>query len=465
MRPLSLKLCAIGPYEKEISLDFSQLNDNDCLLVHGATGAGKTSIFDAICYALYGKGAMEGRDARMMRNNAVPPEVDSYVEFEFSLDGEIYHIRRVPPYLRKAKRRGKSGDLTEQKPEVSLELLTGDAALKEWKDETDVSAKISSLLGFNYDQFRQVVLLPQGQFQKFLMSNTAGRKELMQVIFKTGLYRKVEEKLKQKSKEAADAVERNRRDQSKILQAMQVDSAREFEAALTDQREKVKEMYTSLGTLKSQSETARKAREAGSIIFAKFRESVQAEEAARQAEARAEQDKAVAAQLERAERALGLQDLDAQLRKAETEAEAQRQELDRLTQQGTEIRQKKEQAEKTWQEEQKKEPELKQAGEALARLKELSGVAAELQELEKKAASLSAQASQKEAEQQPIQQWGDIQVLKGRYGAYIHTSEGNYQLPKSIAPETVTEAEVREIMAKTEPNKPGKFTFRKKSVK
>ena len=72
---------------------------------------------------------------------------------------------------------------------------------------------------------------------------------------------------------------------------------------------------------------------------------------------------------------------------------------------------------------------------------------------------------QKEVEQQPIQQWGEVQVMKGRYGAYIHTKEGNYQLPKSLNPETVTEAEVRDIMAKTEPNKPGKFSFRKKSAK
>ena len=71
----------------------------------------------------------------------------------------------------------------------------------------------------------------------------------------------------------------------------------------------------------------------------------------------------------------------------------------------------------------------------------------------------------KEEEQQPIQQWGTIQVRKGRYGAYIHTAEGNYQMPKGMNPETITEAEVREIMAKSEPNKPGKFTFRKKSVK
>ena len=404
MRPLSLKLCAVGPYEKEINLDFSQLNDNDCLLVHGATGAGKTSIFDAICYALYGKGAMEGRDARMMRNNAVPPEVDSYVEFEFSLDGEIYHIRRVPPYLRKAKRRGKSGDLTEQKPEVSLELLTGEATLREWRDETEVSAKISSLLGFNYDQFRQVVLLPQGQFQKFLMSNTAGRKELMQVIFRTGLYQKIEEKLRQKSRDAAAAAEQNSREQQKLLQAMQAASAAEFESLLAAQRKKVAELETGLGTLKGQSEAARQAREAGGIIFAKFQEREQAEAAAEKASKQAEGDKEVALQLERAQRALQLQDLDAQLKRTEAETEAQQQQLDRLRQQGTKIKQQKEQAEKTWQREQQGEPELKRDGEALAKLKDLSGVADELQALEKRAASLSAEAGQKEKEQQALKE-------------------------------------------------------------
>ena len=404
MRPLSLKLCAVGPYEKEIALDFSQLNDNDCLLIHGATGAGKTSIFDAICYALYGKGAMEGRDAKMMRNSAVPPEVDSYVEFQFSLDGEIYHIRRVPPYLRKAKRRGKKGELTEQKPEVRLELLTGEATLREWKDETEVSAKISSLLGFNYDQFRQVVLLPQGQFQKFLMSNTAGRKELMQVIFRTGLYQKVEEKLRQKSKDAAAAVEQNSRDQQKLLLSMQVASAAEFASLLAAQREKVTELENGIGTQKLQSEAARQAREAGSLLFAKFRERELAEAAADKARRQAEQDKDTALRLERAQRALQLQDLDAQLERKEAETEAQQQQLDRLTQQGTEIKQQKEQAEKDWQQEQQGEPELKQAGEELVKLKELSGVADELQELEKKAAGLSAQARQKEGEQQAVRQ-------------------------------------------------------------
>ena len=120
MKPEILTICAFGPYQKNVCLDFSILSEQPFFLIHGATGAGKTSIFDAICYALYGEAATEARTPRMLRNREAGPEVDTYVDLTFCVRDTHWHIRRNPEYMRKAKR---GTGLARQAPEVVLERL------------------------------------------------------------------------------------------------------------------------------------------------------------------------------------------------------------------------------------------------------------------------------------------------------------------------------------------------------
>ena len=188
MKPEVLTICAFGPYQKKVCLDFSVLSEQPFFLIHGATGAGKTSIFDAICYALYGEAATEARTPRMLRNREAGPEDDTYVDLTFCVRDTHWHIRRNPEYMRKAKR-GKG--LARQAPEVLLERLENGRAAESWTRDGEVQARIVRLLGFQCKQFRQVVLLPQGEFRRFLMADTSARKEIMKVLFNTEIYQKL----------------------------------------------------------------------------------------------------------------------------------------------------------------------------------------------------------------------------------------------------------------------------------
>ena len=144
MKPEVLTICAFGPYQKKVCLDFSVLSEQPFFLIHGATGAGKTSIFDAICYALYGEAATEARTPRMLRNREAGPEDDTYVDLTFCVRDTHWHIRRNPEYMRKAKR-GKG--LARQAPEVLLERLENGRAAESWTRDGEVQACIVRLLG------------------------------------------------------------------------------------------------------------------------------------------------------------------------------------------------------------------------------------------------------------------------------------------------------------------------------
>lgn len=421
MRPLELQLCAIGPYEKELHLDFSRLADDDFLLIHGATGAGKTSIFDAICYALYGKGgAMEGRSPGLLRNKAVPPEVDSYVEFTFSINGEIYRIHRIPPYWRRPKR-GRGEQLVEQKSEVWLEQESGESPIRTWSSDKEVAPKIRNLLGFDCEQFRQVVLLPQGQFQKFLMADTSARKDLMQVIFNTGLYERVEEKLREKARLAAQAAEANHIRIKSLLDGLEADSGDMLHDMLTGQQEHLKAMEEGLAALKNASEEAQAARAEGERLSAAFQEAEEAEKDRKAILGLTAGDEAVRIKLARAEKAAGLSDLAVQLRHAESEFAGQQQRLLELAEQGRSTRSAKEAAEKAWEKAQADEPGLKDAEAELVRMKALSVLATELAGAEKQAGEMADKRRAREKAQKDIE--GKLEKLQSKLEQYAQEHE------------------------------------------
>lgn len=193
MRPIRLRMTAFGAYVKPIELDFAKdLGDNNFFLIHGATGSGKTTILDAICYALYGEefGGKNGRKGSIMRSEQAPPTMKTEVEFEFSLRGKIYRIVRSPRYER-AKIRG--GGVTEEKAYAEI------SENGNFIETKDVSEYVKSLLKFDCEQFRQVVVLPQGEFKKFLTANSGEKQEILDMIFNAEFFKRVEEGLKVKA--------------------------------------------------------------------------------------------------------------------------------------------------------------------------------------------------------------------------------------------------------------------------
>ena len=197
MKPLILKFSAFGPYLNQQILDFTELKDNSFFLIHGATGSGKTTILDAMCYALYGDSSGNLRDGKNMRTNQADINIATEVDFSFMIGAKIYRVLRNPEQERPKKR---GGGVTLQAAESVLYEIIDEAEKVLVTGYSNVTAKIEDLLGFKSSQFRQVVLLPQGEFRKLLLANSLERQEIMQTLFKTELYKKIEEALKEKAK-------------------------------------------------------------------------------------------------------------------------------------------------------------------------------------------------------------------------------------------------------------------------
>lgn len=194
MRPLRLKLQAFGSYVNETEIDFSDFGNSGLYLIAGDTGAGKTTIFDAITFALYGKASGSTRDdAKRFRSNYATPDIDTYVELEFENLGKKYTVRRNPWYLRALKRGGTEGETTEQKPCASLIDENGDVIAS---DVTKVTDEITHMLGADSDQFTQMTMLAQGEFQKLLLAKTDERIKIFNSIFKTQKYKAIQEKIR-----------------------------------------------------------------------------------------------------------------------------------------------------------------------------------------------------------------------------------------------------------------------------
>lgn len=194
MRPIKLTMSAFGPYADKIVLDLDKLGTNGLYLITGDTGAGKTTIFDAITYALYGEPSGNTREVSMFRSKYAKAETPTEVELVFSYGGKTYTVKRSPEYER-PKTRGDG--FTKQKAEAYLEYPDGRNISK----EKEVTKAIEDIIGVNRNQFTQICMIAQGDFLKVLTSSTDERIKIFRQIFKTELYQSLQESLKQKSGE------------------------------------------------------------------------------------------------------------------------------------------------------------------------------------------------------------------------------------------------------------------------
>ena len=190
MKPVKLKISAFGPYAGEIpEIRFDQFEERGLFLISGDTGAGKTTIFDAICYALYGSTSGRYRDTKNLRSEYADPACESYVDFYFSHQGRNYHILRKPSYERKKLR----GEGTIQQPETAVFYEEDKAPVEGLKP---VENAVKDLLHIDEKQFKQIAMIAQGEFRDLLFAKTEQRTEILRTIFMTENYKNIEYRLK-----------------------------------------------------------------------------------------------------------------------------------------------------------------------------------------------------------------------------------------------------------------------------
>lgn len=207
MKPLKLTMSAFGSYAGKNVIDFTG-QQQGIFLITGDTGAGKTTIFDAITYALYNQTSGGERNGNMMRSQYAKPETETYVELEFLYRGQTYRVRRNPDY--KITKTLKNGKIREQKVPHSVELTLPDGTVfPEKKNATD--AKIIEILGLTADQFSQIVMIAQGDFLKLLYTKSDERKMIFSKLFRTDIYWKIQENLRRKSMEMDERIQENDR--------------------------------------------------------------------------------------------------------------------------------------------------------------------------------------------------------------------------------------------------------------
>ncbi len=211
MKPCTLVISAFGPYAQETVIDFEQLGDQGLYLITGDTGAGKTTIFDAITFALYGEASGEVRESGMFRSKYAKPETPTFVALEFLYQGKIYKVKRNPEYMRP---KGRGTGETLQKGDA--ELIYPDARQPVTRSR-EVTKAITELIGLDYRQFTQIAMIAQGDFQKLLIAGTAERSEIFRQIFHTGVFQAIQNKLKDTVKERWKEYDEIRRSISQYL--------------------------------------------------------------------------------------------------------------------------------------------------------------------------------------------------------------------------------------------------------
>lgn len=232
MKPLTLSMSAFGPFASTQTIDFTELGDNPLFLINGPTGAGKTTLLDGICFALYGKTTGNEREGSQMRCDMADDSLLTEVTFSFQLGSTGYRIRRVP----EQERLKKSGDgSTVQKSEAQLYKIAPDGSetLIVASKVSDATAEIEALTGLDVEQFRQVMVLPQGKFRELLMADSKAREQIFSQLFQTHIYKRIEDTLKAKAADIRNLVKEQRARRDGILQTAALTSDDELAAELS----------------------------------------------------------------------------------------------------------------------------------------------------------------------------------------------------------------------------------------
>lgn len=210
MRPLSLTISAFGPYADVQTIDFTQLGERGLYLVTGPTGAGKTSIFDAIKFALFGEASGSARGTGSLRSDFAEPDVETFVELEFLYHGAHYRIRRNPEYWRERRdgKQGKRGNLARVGHNGALVRIDGSGETPIAEGASGVTPAVEELLGLTSTQFSQIVMIAQGEFARLMQADTRNRAEIFRKVFDTDVYRRLQKQLDDRSLELKKDVDK-----------------------------------------------------------------------------------------------------------------------------------------------------------------------------------------------------------------------------------------------------------------
>ncbi len=218
MKPLTLEMNAFGPFCKKQLVDFSDLMGRNIFLITGPTGAGKTTVFDAVCFALYGDTSGESRQNDSLKSQFADINEKSYVTFSFSVKGKNYTVTRYP----KQQKLGRNGDVRMENSSVRLFMENGETL-------TGVSAnrQLEQIIGLSKEQFKKVVMLPQGEFRRLLEDKSDAKQEILRRIFSTDLFADFTESLKEKARLAEQKTQQISADNKAVLKSLALSDADE----------------------------------------------------------------------------------------------------------------------------------------------------------------------------------------------------------------------------------------------
>ena len=324
MRPLRLEISAFGPYAGTEILDFSDLGASRLFLICGPTGAGKSTILDAMCFALYGKTSGGARQAKTLRSGYAAADVLTRVVFDFAIGEKRYRAERVPEQMRKSKRG--DGEVFQKTEAALYELLETGAPKLMVSKNTETAA--TELLGVGLDQFRQIILIPQGDFRKLLLSESKERQEIMQQLFHTHRYGALVEVLGRRAR----ALETEFKEiDTKIKAKLELCGAADEEALLKVREETAGaqgEAAKTFAAAEAEQARVRKEYDAAKFLFDAYGRLAAAEEAAGKLEASRETMAREEAELAKITAAARMKDaaenLDEILRRGKRRAEEQK---------------------------------------------------------------------------------------------------------------------------------------------
>lgn len=414
MRPINLVVRAFGPYADEQNFDFRELGARSFFLIHGPTGSGKTTILDAMSFALYGDTSGNERDGKQMRSDMADPARLTEVVFDFSLGQETYRVARSPEQER-PKQRGEG--TTTERPKATLWRRTGLANDNEegfvlaaqW---SEVTRAVADLLGFESDQFRQVVLLPQGQFRRLLVSSSADREEILERLFQTEFLRAIEDRLKAAAKERQDRMKETRQAGKSVRDQAEVESLAELETRRAETAARVEELAGRIASLRETESKALDTLTRGRETARRFTERDEARAALAAIEQRADAVDAVRVQLARARAAATLLDAEANLAALVRDSDDARHAVDAARAAHAAAIETLAQAARRFDDEEGREPEREAARNDLSRLEALRATVAELDAATRELAVAIAAAAEAETTHKKIQ--ADLVTLEGR---------------------------------------------------